>query len=198
VDAVRVFLGITGASGAPYARRLVEVLAGGGCEVGLCVSGAGIEVLAAELHGDALLSPDEVVARLLEGAPGRVGVFDPGDWHAPYASGSAQVDAYVICPCSAGTLGAVAAGVSQNLIHRAAAVALKEERKLVLCPRETPLSTIQLENMLTLRRAGATILPLAPGFYHGEATVAALVDFVVARILDQIGFTHELSARWGQ
>jgi 4-hydroxy-3-polyprenylbenzoate decarboxylase len=198
VDAVRVFLGITGASGAPYARRLVEVLAAGGCEVGLCVSGAGIEVLAAELHGDALLSPDEVVARLLEGTAGRVSVFDPGDWHAPYASGSAQVDAYVVCPCSAGTLGAVAAGVSQNLIHRAAAVALKEERKLVLCPRETPLSTIQLENMLTLRRAGATILPLAPGFYHGEASVAALVDFVVARILDQIGLSHELSARWGQ
>ena len=195
---MRVFLGITGASGAPYARRLVEVLAAGGCEVGLCVSAAGVEVLAAELYADALLSSDEVVARLLEGAPGPVSVFDPGDWHAPYASGSAQVDAYVVCPCSSGTLGALAAGVSQNLIHRAAAVALKEERKLVLCPRETPLSTIQLENMLTLRRAGATILPLAPGFYHGEATVAALVDFVVARILDQIGFAHALSARWGQ
>ena len=92
----------------------------------------------------------------------------------------------------------MAAGVSQNLIHRAAAVALKEERKLVLCPREAPLSTIQLENMLTLRRAGATILPLSPGFYHGESTVEALVDFVVARVLDQIGFEHELSARWGQ
>jgi 4-hydroxy-3-polyprenylbenzoate decarboxylase len=195
---VRVFLGITGASGAPYAKRLVEVLAAGGCELGLCLSSAGIEVLAAELHGDALLSGDEVVARLLEGAPGNVTVFDPGDWHAPYASGSAKVDAYVICPCSAGTLGATAAGVSQNLIHRAAAVALKEERKLVLCPREAPLSTIQLENMLTLRRAGATILPLAPGFYHGESTVEALVDFVVARVLDQIGFSHELSARWGQ
>jgi len=195
---VRVFLGITGASGAPYARRLVEVLAAGGCEVGLCVSAAGVEVLAAELYADALLSSDEVVARLLEGAPGPVSVFDPGDWHAPYASGSAQVDAYVVCPCSSGTLGALAAGVSQNLIHRAAAVALKEERKLVLCPREAPLSTILLENMLTLRRAGATILPLAPGFYHGEASVAALVDFVVARILDQIGLAHELSARWGQ
>lgn len=195
---MRVFVGITGASGAPYAKRLVEVLASGGCEVGLCVSGAGIQVIAAELYGDARLSADEVVARLLEGAGASVTVFDPGDWHAPYASGSAQVDAYVVCPCSAGTLGALASGISQNLIHRAGAVALKEQRKLVLCPRETPLSTIQLENMLTLRRAGATILPLAPGFYHGESSVAALVDFVVARVLDQIGFAHELSARWGQ
>ena len=195
---MRVFVGITGASGAPYAKRLVEVLGSGGCEVGLCVSSAGIQVIAAELYGDARVSADEVVARLLEGAGASVAVFDPRDWHAPYASGSAQVDAYVVCPCSAGTLGALASGISQNLIHRAGAVALKEERKLVLCPRETPLSTIQLENMLTLRRAGATILPLAPGFYHGESSVAALVDFVVARVLDQIGFSHELSARWGQ
>jgi len=195
---VRVFLGITGASGAPYAKRLLEVLARAGCEVGLCVSAAGCEVLTAELHADGLLSRDEVVARLCEEAPGNVGVYDEGDWRAPYASGSAQVDAYVVCPCSAGTLGAVAAGVSQNLIHRAAAVALKEGRKLVLCPRETPLSLVQLENMLALKRAGATILPLEPGFYHGESTVEALVDFVVARILDQIGLAHELSARWGQ
>lgn len=195
---MRVFLGITGASGAPYARRLLEVLAAGGCEVGLCVSGAGIEVLASELHPGERLSRDEVVERLLSSAPGNVTVYDTGDWHAPYASGSAQVDAYVVCPCSGGTLGALAAGVSQNLVHRAAAVALKEGRRLVLCPRETPLSTIQLENMLTLRRAGATILPLAPGFYHGEASVAALVDFVVARVLDQVGFAHALSARWGE
>jgi 4-hydroxy-3-polyprenylbenzoate decarboxylase len=195
---VRVFLGITGASGAPYAKRLLDVLAAGGCDVGLCLSQAGIEVLATELYGDALLSADEVLARTLEGLDTSVTLVDPSDWHTPYASGSAQVDAYVVCPCSAGTLGAIAAGVSQNLIHRAAAVALKEGRKLVLCPRETPLSTIQLENMLTLRRAGATILPLAPGFYHGESTVEALVDFVVARILDQIGVSHALSARWGQ
>jgi flavin prenyltransferase len=194
---MRVFLGITGASGALYAKRLLGVLGAGGCEVGVCVSGAAVQVLAAELHGDELLSADEVVARLVDESPSTVTVFDPGDWHAPYASGSARVDAYVVCPCSAGTLGALAAGVSQNLIHRAAAVALKEGRKLILCPRETPLSTIQLENMLTLRRAGATILPLAPGFYHGESTVEALVDFVVARLLDQIGFEHELSARWG-
>jgi 4-hydroxy-3-polyprenylbenzoate decarboxylase len=197
LKAVRVFVGITGASGAPYAKRLIQALAAQGCEVGLCVSSAGAEVLAAELYGDAPLSSDEVVARLVEDAPGSVRLYDTGDWHAPYASGSAQVDAYVVCPCSAGTLGALAAGVSQNLIHRAAAVALKEGRKLILCTRETPLSTIQLENMLTLKRAGATILPLEPGFYHGSSSVEVLVDFVVARILDQIGLANELSARWG-
>ena len=195
---MRVFVGITGASGALYARRLIEALAAGGCEIGLAASSAGIEVLAAELHGDALLSRDEVLARLLAGTGDAVTVFDPHDFHSAYASGSAKVDAYVICPCSAGTLGALAAGVSQNLIHRAAAVALKEERKLILCPRETPLSSIQLESMLTLRRAGATILPLSPGFYHGSDTVGRLVDFVVARVLDQVGLEHELSARWGQ
>ena len=127
----------------------------------------------------------------------RVTVYDPNDWRSPYASGSAKVDAYVVCPCSSGTLGAIASGLSQNLIHRAASVALKEERKLVLCPRETPLSAIHLENMLTLRRAGATILFLAPGFYHGATSVEELVDFVVARMLDQLGLENALAQRWG-
>ena len=195
---MRVFLGITGASGAPYAARLLEALGGAGCEVGLCASRAGIEVLATELYGDARLSRDEVLARFTEGAGDRVTIYEPNDWRAPYASGSAQVDAYVICPCSMGTLGTIASGAMQNLVHRAASVALKEERKLVLCPRETPLSLIALENMVTLRRAGATILPLAPGFYHGAASVEALVDFVVARVLDQIGVENTVAARWGQ
>jgi 4-hydroxy-3-polyprenylbenzoate decarboxylase len=195
---VRVFLGITGASGAPYARRLVEALAAAGSEVGVCATGAAIEVLAVELYGDARLSRDEVLARLVEGAHGDVSVYDQTDWRSPYASGSAKVDAYVICPCSSGTLGALAAGVSQNLVQRAAAVALKEERKLVLCPRETPLSAIHLENMLKLRRAGATILFLAPGFYHGADSVDDLLDFVVARVLDQLGLELANVPRWGQ
>ncbi len=195
---MRVFVGITGASGAPYARRLLEALAAGGCEVGLCASAAGIQVLATELYDDALLSRDEVLARLVAGAGESVSVFDPNDWHSLYASGSSRVDAYVICPCSSGTLGALAGGISQNLIHRAAAVALKEERKLVLCPRETPLSAIQLENMLTLRRAGATILPLEPGFYSKPSSIDDLVDFVVARVLDQVGLANALSERWGE
>jgi len=195
---VRVFLGITGASGAPYARRLLHALVKADCEVGVSVSGAAIEVLATELYGDARLSRDETLARFVEGAGDTVTVYDPNDWRAPYASGSARVDAYVICPCSMGTLGTVASGAMQNLIHRAASVALKEERKLVLCPRETPLSAIHLENMLTLRRAGATIMFLAPGFYHGADTIDDLLDFVVARVLDHIGLDQSLVARWGQ
>jgi len=195
---VRIFLGITGASGAPYARRLLHSLSASGCEVGVTVSGAAVEVLATELYADARLSRDEVLARFTEGVSDQVTVYEPNDWRAPYASGSAQVDGYVICPCSMGTLGTIASGAMQNLVHRAASVALKEERKLIVCPRETPLSTIHLENMLTLRRAGATVLFLAPGFYHGAASVDDLLDFIVGRILDQLGLENSLVARWGQ
>ena len=151
---VHVFLGITGASGAPYAARLLEALTGADCEVGVCASAAAVEVLATELYGDARLSRDETLARFLEHADGgRVTLYDERDWRAPYASGSARVDAYVICPCSMGTLGALASGVMSNLIQRAGSVALKEGRRLVVMPRETPLSDIHLENMLRLRRA---------------------------------------------
>ena len=195
---MRVFLGITGASGAPYARRLLHALAGTGCEVGLTASRAAIEVMATELYGDALLSRDEALARLTEGTGGAVTIHDENDWRSPYASGSARVDAYVVCPCSMGTLGAIASGASQNLVQRAASVALKEGRRLVLCPRETPLSLIHIENLLAVKRAGATVLFLAPGFYHGAATIDDLVDFVVARILDQIGIDNSLVARWGE
>ena len=195
---MRIFLGITGASGAPYAARLVEVLAQADVELGISASGAGIEVLATELYGNARLSRDETLERLLEGARGgNVTVYDPNDWKAPYASGSAKVDAYVICPCSMGTLGTIASGAMSNLIQRAASVALKEERKLVLCPRETPLSTIHLRNMLTVKEAGATVLFLAPGFYSGASSVDDLVDFVVARCLDQLGLDQQLVRRWG-
>ena len=195
---MHVFLGITGASGAPYAARLIEALAAEGCELGISASSAGIEVLATELYGNPRLSRDETLARLLEHAGGTATVYDPNDWKAPYASGSAKVDAYVICPCSMGTLGTNASGAMSNMIHRAASVALKEGRKLVVMPRETPLSAIHLRNMLTLREAGATILFLAPGFYHGAESVDDLVDFVVARCLDQLGVEHGLVRRWGQ
>src|SRR5881394_2377311 len=194
---MHVFVGITGASGAPYAARLLESLSAADCEIGVCASNAAVEVVATELYGNPRLSRDETLTRLLEHAP-HATLYDQNDWKAPYASGSAKVDAYVICPCSMGTLGTIASGAMQNLIHRAASVALKEERKLVLCPRETPLSSIHLENMLTLRRAGATILFLAPGFYHGAESVDDLVDFVVARILDHVGLEHALVPRWGQ
>ena len=194
---MHVFLGITGASGAPYAARLLEALSAADCEVGVCASSAGIEVLATELYGNARLSRDETISRLLEHAPNAT-LYEPNDWRSPYASGSAKVDAYVICPCSMGTLGTIASGAMQNLIHRAASVAIKEERRLVLMPRETPLSLIHLRNMVELREAGATILFLAPGFYHGAETVDELVDFMVARALDQLGVEHALTKRWGQ
>jgi 4-hydroxy-3-polyprenylbenzoate decarboxylase len=195
---MHVFLGITGASGAPYAARLLERLAAADATVGVAASNAGVEVLATELYGDASLPRDEVLARLVEPLGGDVTVYDPVDWKAPYASGSARVDAYVICPCSMGTLASVAAGAMANLIHRAASVALKEERKLVLVPRETPLSTIHLENMLRLRHAGATIVFAAPGFYHGPESIDDLVDFLVQRILDQLGVEQAAARRWGQ
>ena len=194
---MNVFLGITGASGAPYAARLLDALVAADVEVGLCASSAGLEVVATELYGDPDLDRDEVLRRFVGDRAG-VTVHAPDDWRAPYASGSAKVDAYVICPCSMGTLGTIASGAMSNLIHRAASVALKEERKLVLMPRETPLSAIHLQNMLTLRQAGATILILAPGFYHGAETVGDLVDFVVGRALDQLGLENALVKRWGQ
>jgi 4-hydroxy-3-polyprenylbenzoate decarboxylase len=193
---VRIFLGITGASGAPYAAQLVQALVDADVELGICISRAGYEVLATELYRDVSLPQDEIAQRLTGGAEG-VTIFGERDWNAPYASGSAKVDAYVICPCSMGTLGTIASGAMSNLIHRAASVALKEGRKLVICPRETPLSRIHLRNMLEAQEAGATILFLAPGFYHGADSVDELVDFVVSRLLDQLGIEHE-AARWGQ
>jgi 4-hydroxy-3-polyprenylbenzoate decarboxylase len=195
---VRVFLGVTGASGAPYAARLVESLAAADCEIGVCASRAGIEVLATELYGNGRLSPDETMARFLEHAGEAATLYDERDWHAPYASGSAKVDAYVICPCSMGTLGTIASGAMSNLIHRAASVALKEGRRLLVVPRETPLSTIHLENMLRLRQAGAVMLFAAPGFYAGAESVGDLVDFVVSRCLDQLGLENALIPRWGE
>jgi 4-hydroxy-3-polyprenylbenzoate decarboxylase len=214
---MRIFLGITGASGAPYAARLVDSLAAAECEIGVCASAAGIQVLATELYGDQHLPRDEVLARFTERAGDAVTVYDPHDYTAPYASGSARVDGYVVCPCSMATAGTIATGGEANLIHRAAGVALKEERKLVLVPRETPLSTIHLENLLTLRRAGATILFAAPGFYHGASgshapaepehalsggasarlSIDDLVDFIVARCLAQLGLDQSLVQEWG-
>jgi flavin prenyltransferase len=134
---------------------------------------------------------------LLDGLDGAT-VYGEKDYSAPYASGSAQVDGYVICPCSMATAGTIAAGAMANLVHRAASVALKEGRKLVLVPRETPLSTIHLENLLRLRSAGATILFAAPGFYHRPKSIDDLINFVVARCLDHLGIENKLAARWGQ
>jgi len=194
---LRVFLGVTGASGAPYAARLLRALAEAGCEVGISASAAGVEVLATELYGNPSLAREEVLERFVGDADG-VTVYAVNDYKSPYASGSAKVDAYVICPCSMSTVGTLATGAMANLIHRAASVALKEGRRLVLVPRETPLSAIHLNGLATLQQAGATILFAAPGFYHGAETIDDLVDFVVARILDQLGIENAVAARWGQ
>jgi flavin prenyltransferase len=194
---MNVFLGITGASGAPYAARLLSALSQSGAQVGVSISDSGFEVLATELHGDPAMARDEVVARLIDGLAG-VTVHDVKDYKSPYASGSAEVDGYVICPCSMATAGTIAAGAMANLVHRAASVALKEERKLILVPRETPLSTIQLENLLRLRRAGATVLFAAPGFYNSPQTIDDLIEFIVGRCLDQLGIENRLTRRWGQ
>jgi 4-hydroxy-3-polyprenylbenzoate decarboxylase len=193
---VRVFLGVTGASGAPYAERLLRALVAADCEVGLSASRSGIEVLATELYGDPSLPRGEVLDRFVGGAE-QVTVYSENDFKSPYASGSARVDAYVICPCSMATVGTLASGAMQNLIHRAASVAIKERRKLVLVPRETPLSSIHLRGLATLNEAGAVILFAAPGFYHGPESIDDLVDFLVARCLDQLGIENALAKRWG-
>ena len=188
---------ITGASGAPYAVRLLEQLVRAKRDVWLIVSSHGQRLLATECGMQDL---DALRART-GGAAGwkqSITVFDDGDRGARPASGSAKSAGMVICPCSMGTLAAIAAGTSRSLVERAADVALKERRALLLVTRETPLSAIHLRNMLTLREAGATILFLAPGFYHGAETVENLVDFIVARALDQLGLDQALMPRWGQ
>jgi flavin prenyltransferase len=194
---VRIFLGVTGASGAPYAERLLHSLAAADCEIGLTASRSGLEVIATELYGDPSLPPAEVLERFVGDASPRVTIYEDSDFRSPYASGSAKVDAYVVCPCSMATVGTLASGAMQNLIHRAASVAIKERRKLVLVPRETPLSSIHLRGLATLNEAGAVILFAAPGFYHRPESIGDLVDFVVARCLDQLGLDNPLAKRWG-
>jgi flavin prenyltransferase len=189
-----IVLAITGASGAPYAVRLLQLLLAADRPVSLIISPHGYRLLQTETDID---SADAL--RVSVGASAwdaNVTVFDDADRGASPASGSAASAGMVICPCSMGTIAAIAAGTSRSLVERAADVTLKERRALVLVPRETPLSVIHLQNMLRLSRAGALILPAAPGFYHRPATVAALVDFVVARILDHLGVPQTVVPRW--
>lgn len=186
-----VTLGITGASGAPYAVRLLRALNDSGTPVRLIVSGYGLRLLAEE---SGIEGVDGL--RAATGDWSRVELYDSLDRGATPASGSAPSAGMVVCPCSMGTLASIAAGTSRNLVERAADVALKERRPLILVPRETPLSLIHLENMTRLTRAGATILPAAPGFYHRPRSIDDLVDFVAARILDHLGVEHGIGARW--
>jgi len=198
--ALPLVLGITGASGAPYGVRLLEVLLAAGREVHLAISPSGQAVIETELGRSIDLDRFDLAALLGQAPPpaGRVHYHHHKNLMAPIASGSFLTAAMVICPCSGSTLAAVAHAMGENLIHRAAEVHLKERRRLVVVPRETPLSLPQLKNMQAIHEAGAVVLPASPGFYHGAAGVADLVDFIVARICDQLGVPHALMKRWGE
>jgi flavin prenyltransferase len=195
-----ITLAFTGASGMPYGLRLLECLFAAGARVQLLYSTAA-QVVAKQECALTLPTQPREAARLLSeryrAREGQLDVYARDDWLAPMASGSNPGDAMAICPCTMGTLGAVAAGLADNLIERAADVMLKERRPLVLVPREMPLSAIHLENMLRLARAGAIILPPAPGFYTHPQSIDDLVDFVVARVLDHLGVANALVPRWG-
>ena len=195
-----VTLALSGASGMAYGLRLLECLLAADIDVNLLVSHAAHLVTKQEL-GVALPARASDLERQLSESlatrDGQLRVYGREDWNAPVASGSNPADAMVVCPCSMGTLAAIAHGTSDNLIERAADVMLKEHRQLILVPREAPFSTLHLENMLKLSRMNAVILPANPGFYHRPQSVEDIIDFIVARILDQLGVEHALMARWG-
>ena len=195
-----ITLAITGASGAQYGLRLLECLLAAGKQVYLMVSQPAQVVIATEtdmkLPGRAE-DQQAFLAQRYRADPGQLQVFGRDQWMSPVASGSNRARAMVVCPCSSATLSAIAVGASRDLVERAADVMLKERRKLILVTRETPLSSIHLENMLKLSREGVVILPASPGFYHRPTSVEQLLDFVVARILDQLDIEQTLMPRWG-
>ncbi len=201
---MRVFLGVTGASGALYGGRALQALTGAGCDVGLCVSGAGAHVISHEILEAGSGPPDDpglVVATFVERfatGPGSVTVLGLNDLTAPFASGSSLAPAALICPASGSTMAAIAHGTARNLIHRCADVMLKERRRLVLMPRETPLSLVHIENWAALTRAGALVMPAMPGFYGLPRRIEDLVDFMVAKALDHLGVENDLMPRWGE
>ena len=200
-DGGRILIAVTGASGSAYALRLGQALIAAGVGADFIFSKAALLVLATETELTLPAKP-QAQARELQKYFGcgedDVRVYGREDWMAPWASGSGQPGPVVICPCSTGTLSAVATGASNNLTERAADVALKERRKLILVPRETPFSEIHLTNMLTLTRMGATVMPACPGFYHEPRSINDLIDFIVARILNQLGVDHTLMPLWGE
>lgn len=196
----QVTLAITGASGAPYALRLLEVLVKADIDVFVLISSAAKVVFATEENMKFPGNPEAASAFLrqhFDAREGQITVFGKDDWFSPVASGSAAPKHMVVCPCSTGTLSSIAVGASDNLIERAADVILKERGQLILVTREMPLSSLHLENMLKLSQMGATIMPASPGFYHNPQKIGDLVDFVVARILDHLGIDHTLMMRWG-
>lgn len=196
----RITLAWTGASGAPYGIRLLQCLLSEGYQVYLLISSAARVVLATE-HGLKLSSQPEKAQQQLSEHLGcesdLLTVCGKEDWFSPVASGSAAPKKMVVCPCSAGSVAAIAHGMSDNLIERAADVVIKERGQLLLVVRETPFSTIHLENMLKLSQTGVTIMPAAPGFYHQPESIEDLIDFMVARILDHLGITQTIVPKWG-
>lgn len=196
-----ITLAITGASGAQYGLRLLEVLMAADVEVHLLISDAAREVIALETDLDILPTGDaelaEYFAARFDVGPHQLHLYGRKQWGASVASGSNAPNAMVICPCSSGTLSAVATGASNNLIERAADVMLKERKQLIILHREMPLSTIHLEHLLKLSQLGAVVMPASPGFYHKPQSVSDMIDFVVARILDHLGVDQTLMARWG-
>jgi 4-hydroxy-3-polyprenylbenzoate decarboxylase len=196
-----ITLAITGASGAPYGLRLLQCLIAADVRVFVLISDAARVVIGTEtdvqLPAD-ITTTELVLAERCGARSGQLRVFGRDDWMAPVASGSSAPTQMVICPCSMGTLAAIAHGASNNLIERAADVALKERRQLILVPRETPYSEIHLENMLKLTRIGAIVLPASPGLYRNPQSVNDLIDFIVARVLDQLGIEQKLLPRWGE
>lgn len=196
-----ISLAITGASGSAYALRLLECLIGAGRNVYLMISQAGKIVLKMESDLELPAQPAEaqkILAQRFNAAEGQLQVFGRQQWMAPVASGSNPPAAMVVCPCTTGSLSAIACGASNDLIERSADVMLKERRKLILVVRETPFSEIHLENMLKLARMGAVILPANPGFYNNPESVDDIVDFMVARVLDHLGVENALLPRWGR
>lgn len=196
----RITLALTGASGMAYGIRLLECLLRAGCQVDLLLSQAARIVAKQELDLQLPSGNAELAAffdaRFSEHG-GKLAVYGKEEWFAPAASGSNPADAMVVCPCTMGSLAAIAHGLADNLIERAADVILKEKRPLILVARETPFSLIHLRNMTALAEAGATILPANPGFYHRPQNVEQVIDFIVARVLDQLGIAHDLIPRWG-
>ncbi|MGS0676275.1 flavin prenyltransferase UbiX [Shewanella sp. 0m-4] len=195
-----ISLAWTGASGAPYGLRLLEILLKSDYQVFLMISSAARVVLATEQGLQLSANGDKAKMQLLAqfgDVGGELIVLGKEEWFSPPASGSAAPKQMVICPCSTGTLAAVATGMSNNLLERAADVVIKERGQLIVVPRETPFSAIHLEHMLSLSKLGVTIMPAAPGFYHNPKSVEDLVDFMVARILDHLGVNHALTNRWG-
>jgi len=196
----RVTLAITGASGVQYGLRLLECLVAADIQVLVLISRAAQVVIATETElkmPGATAEQEQFLTDLYNAKDGQIRVFGREQWMSPVASGSGAPSAMVVCPCSTGSLSAIACGASNNLIERAADVALKERRQLILVPREAPYSEIHLEHMLKLTRMGAVVIPASPGFYNKPASVEDMIDFVVARILNQLGVEQTLMPRWG-